>query len=747
MDDSNQPVEIEPRRPAAISVGESRYAFAPAGAFPPIDFAALYTSIFRRKGKLLLGWAFLGMTAALVIALFQTPYYRARASVELDGVNDVYLSIRDVSPEATTSQTDTYMQTQANVLDSEMVVRRALEKIPSQKGPKKRSLIDINGLLQRMGLKPVTPLTADHLVVRRVMQNLRVRPIPLTRMIEVTYDDTEPNAAADFTNTLINEYIATSVERRWAATQNTERWLTGYVSHLKENLEQSGRTLESYAHDSGLLGPSENDTPAQAKLRDLEAELSKAHGEHINKQALYDTVANGPREGISPSINPSPLREYQAKLSDLRSERAQAVATLTPAHYKVRRVEAQIREIEQLIAKEWEKTLTLIRSEFQAAQRRENLLTDSVQAQMALVAEQAGKRVHYDVLRTDLETNQRLYDTILQKTKESAILSATKPTNIHLVDPARPPAPSTPSLPIYGTVGSLSGLFVGLLWAAYYERRDNKLIAPGMLPEWARIRELGIIPSATIDRDLSEPSVPFGFRPQRRLRPMLAPAGAFLFSESFYAAVASILRAECNGIHPRIITITSAMSGEGKTTVVTNLGLALSNIRRRVVLIEGDLRHPRLSKNFKIANSWGLTDILQSANPFKDMPLEALVKRTEKPGLYVLPSGPSVVSASRLLHSPAMGDLLEALAQQVDLILIDSPPLLAVSDGRILGSASDAAIVVIRAHKTTRATFQIAAQQLIDDGTPLLGIILNDWNPRRARGARDPFQYQYSYRE
>ena len=734
----------EARTPAVFSRGELPY-IPPSeigAVYRPINFAALYSSVFRNRGKLIFGLTLLGMGAALAYALSSTPYYRAHASVELDGVNEMYLSIRDMTPEASYSLTDFYMETQARLLGSEAVVRRALERNQPRTGPKEssepsRPHFGITSLLLKTGSKQFTPIGSDDLGVGRAMSNLAVRPVTLTRVIDVTYDDTDPYAAADFTNALLSEYIAASVERRTEATHNTEQWLTQYVSGLKQNLEKSGRALESYASDSGLLGTKEDDTPAEAKLRDLQAELSRALGERVNKQALYETVTNGTQASISPNINPSPLREYQTKLSDLRSERAQAVATLTPAHYRVQRLDAQIREMEQLISKEWEKTLTLIRSDYEAAMGREKLLRDSVQAQIALVADQAGKRVHYGMLRNELETNQQVYNSMLQKAKESAVLSATKPTTIHVMDKARPPAlPYKPNLPIYGSVGGLSGFFVGLLWAAYSSRGEKDLIAPGTLPGVARVRELGVIPSASIDRH----SAFFGLR-------KLAPGDSFVFSESFNAAVASILSAECNGIQPRVITITSAMAGEGKTTVVKNLASALAHTKRRVVLIDGDLRHPKLSKSFDIGNSWGLSDILQSDNSIEDMPFEALVKRTEKPGLFVLPSGPSVANISSLLHSPRLGALLDTLKQHADVILIDSPPLLAVSDARVLGISSDAVIFVVRAHKTGRETFQIAAQQLIDDRTPLLGTILNDWDTRRARGIRDPFQYQYAYRK
>ena len=497
-----------------------------------------------------------------------------------------------------------------------------------------------------------------------------------------------------------------------------------------------------------MLGTSEDDTPAQAKLRDLQAELTRAHAVRVDKQSVYETVADGPRENIPATVNPSPLREYQTKLSDLRSERAQAIATLTPAHFRVQHLDAQIREMEQLIDKEWTRTLALIRSDYLSALRREALLADSVQAQMVRAGEQAGKRVHYDVLHRELESNAQIYDNILQKAKESAVLGATRPSNVHLLNEVRlPTQPFKPDLRLYGSLGTLSGLFLGLVCAAFKERRESHLIAPGVLPDMAQVRELGVIPSAAIDHETGRRTRMLGDPNPNSARAIMPPAGSFLFSESFHAAVASIIRTQCNGRYPRIITVTSAAPGDGKTTVATYLGVAMADSQRRVVLVEGDLRHPKLSKNFDIVNSWGLTDILQDTNPIEEMPLEALVRPTDKPGLFVLPSGPSSAGVSSLLHSPRLGTLLRTLENHVDVILIDSPPLLAVSDARTLGASSDAVIFVVRAHTTARETFQIAAKQLMEDRTPILGTILNDWDPRRARGTRDPFQYSYSYRQ
>ena len=761
MDPTDQPYQLVDIKEQQDHRLEARYEVsAPGAVVQPLDFVAAYTSLLRRRFKLLVGMTLLGIILAVAVAMTRPMYYQSHLSLELDAMNDMYLGIRDLNSGATDSLTDSYMQTQARVLSSETVVRRALKTMPQtipSKNDRPESSFSVGGLLRKTGLKYFTPMTSDDSGVGLVMQRLVVRPMPLTRVIEVTYDDTNPFFAADFTNALAKEYIAASIERRLEDTESTETWLNAYVSKLEQDLERAGRNLESYAHDSGLLGTSEKDTPAEARLRDLQDELSKAHAERVSKQALYETASKGTQEEISASINPTPLREYQAKLSELRSQLAQTSATLTPAHYKVQQLQAQIDEIKTLVDKEWQKTLALIRSEYRTALLREKLVVESVQSQTIQVADQAGKRVHYDVLRRALETNQSVYNTMLQKAKESGVLSGTKPNNIHVLDQARPAAlPYTPNVPIYASVGGLSGLFASLILAAFFQRRENSVMAPGMLAG-TQFRELGVIPSAKIDGGaidrrlrvrLPKPSSVFGFAESETHPPGeagLVRGQSSLFTEAFHATVASILRSDCNGIKPRIITVTSAVAGDGKTTTVRNLGLALASFNRRVVMIEGDLRYPRLSKSFMLANSWGLTDILRSTNSLEDMPFEALVRPTGKAGLFVVPSGPSVVNVSSFLYSPRMITLLEVLKGHANIILIDSPPLLAVSDARILGSCSDAVILVIRAHETNRETFSAAAQQLIDDHTPILGTILNDWDPRR--GARDPFEHQYSYRD
>ena len=205
-----------------------------------------------------------------------------------------------------------------------------------------------------------------------------------------------------------------------------------------------------------------------------------------------------------------------------------------------------------------------------------------------------------------------------------------------------------------------------------------------------------------------------------------------LVAESYRAALTSILLSSQNGNRPRAIVFTSAGPGEGKTTTVTNLGIALAETNRRVLLIDADMRKPRLHDIFNLPNTWGLSDLLREKAPIETLPREALARETGIPGLFVLTSGPATVSISNLLYSSRTAELLRRFRQEYYAVLIDTPPMMQLADARILGRLADAAILVLGCGRTTRDAAKAAKQRLSADGIRLLGTILNRWNPKSA---------------
>jgi receptor protein-tyrosine kinase len=212
-------------------------------------------------------------------------------------------------------------------------------------------------------------------------------------------------------------------------------------------------------------------------------------------------------------------------------------------------------------------------------------------------------------------------------------------------------------------------------------------------------------------------------------------------AEAYRATLTSILLPTLHGQGPRVLVLTSPEAGAGKTTVTSNLGMATAEIGRRVLLIDADLRRPRLHRLFEIPNSFGLTDILRITTPLEEIPVNQLVRQTKIPGLCLVPSGPTTDGLTSLLYSPRLTEFLERVAKEFDLVLIDAPPMLYFADARVLGRHSDGVILVLRSGQTKRDAAILARQRFDEDGTCVLGTILNSWD---LKNPRSPYAYAYN---
>ena len=200
-------------------------------------------------------------------------------------------------------------------------------------------------------------------------------------------------------------------------------------------------------------------------------------------------------------------------------------------------------------------------------------------------------------------------------------------------------------------------------------------------------------------------------------------------AESFRTALASILFSDCRGNRPKVVVVTSPNPGEGKSTMVSNLGIALAEIYHRVVIVDSDIRRPRMNEIFDCPNTWGLSDLLRERINLETAPLEAIARKTQIPGLYLIPSGPGAIRISNLFYSDRMDALLRRLRAEFGMVLIDTSPMMQLPDARILGRLSDGVVLVVRGGQTARSAALAARRRLEEDGTPIIGALLNDWNP------------------
>ena len=578
-------------------------------------------------------------------------------------------------------------------------------------------------------------------LIRDIQRNLTIRTTGNTRLLEITYESPDAKGAAEFANTLVSEFIDLSQEERWKAAQGTAEWLTSHLDKMKTQMEHSETELQDYARTAGLTVTSEKDNLADAHLKELQDALSKAQADRIASQARFEGAKSKTPDSLPEVSEDATMRDYRQKLTTLETEYAQLSATLTPQHYKVQRVQAQIDALKAAMTKEQNTLLKRVGNEYFAALRRESLLSKAHAEQQKVVAEQSEKAIHYDTLKREVDSNRHIYEMMLQRVKEASLAAAMRDSNVLVVDRARPPLrPYRPSMPMNSAIGLFGGAIFGLGFVLLRERIDRRISAPGDAQVYLDLPELGVIPldEAAMPRQLGTglnalraPQAP----PRSRTDwPELATwkRKPSLVAECVRTALTSILLPGDQNEEPRVIVITSPSPGDGKTTVACNLSIAMSEIGRKVLLIDGDLRRPRLHKVFGVENTWGLSDVLRGDGSLEKIPITHLVRQTDVKDLYMLPGGTCGVTPSNLFYSPRMSTFLRRLRGEFDMILIDAPPMIHLADARVLGHLSDGVILVIRSGQTTTESALFARQRFAEDGTRVLGTILNSWDPKSS---------------
>ena len=711
---------------------------------PESGLAEYWKVVVRHRGTVALVCV-LGGAVGFLLTLPQTPVYRAHTTMEVQGVNDNFLNFKDVNP-TTAGGLDPSndILTQVKLIESQSLRERVIDKMKQHPPVIEMTLGNdrLTAWKKALRLHSGEPPKWDA-ALGMAAGSLAVRASGTTRIIDISSESTDPAVAAEFANTLVNEFIEQDLESRLTSTGRTSEWLSRQLDDLKIKLEKSEDQLQAYAAAVGLqLAGAESKTGereniANSKLKELQTEMLSAEGERVKTQSRYELISSAPVDSLPQVLDDKSLQTYQEKLADLRRQRAELATTFTPGNPKVLRVQAQIDEVESALKRERSNVVSRIKNEYEAAVRRETLLANDYNAQFKLVNGQAGKTIHYDILKREADTNHQIYEAMLQKVKEAGIASAMRSSNYRIIDPAKAPGgPYKPNVTQSSMMGTLGGFILGVLFVLVRERADRSLQQPGDAAHFLNVPELGVIPSDTAGsaarlysgRESSTSIIPSAsdFEDVALATFKRRPS---LLAESFHDTLTSILFSGQNGIQARVIALTSASPSEGKTTVTANLAAALADINQRVLLIDADMRRPRMHHVFAVSNDEGLSTLLKDQAPISSRPGSPIVVETEVPGLCVMTSGPAVSNASNLLYSPRFAELLRAARSDFDYILIDTPPMLQIADARIIAQQCDTVIMVVRAGKTTRDAAKAARQKFLQDGTPVLGVILNDWIP------------------
>src|SRR6266700_4550851 len=471
------------QRPAVYRYVESRSP--EVAASPGYDSLLDYWQILFRHRKTLISAALMGLLGAISISLVMTPIYRVRTSLEIQSTN--FQEMKGSSDSTGGYPTpESYVETQVKLLQSEFLLEHVMDKLKLKERP---------ATGWRSFASRVRHLPEREELLQKIERNLTVRTSGNSRLLEVLYESPDPKGAADFANTLVSEFVELSQEERWKSAEGTAEWLTNHLNIMKAQLEQSEAKLQDYARTSGLTFTSEKDNLAENRLKELQEELSKAEGDRISNKARFEGAKTKTADSL-PEVSQDPtMREYRQRLTELQRQYAELTTTLTPEHYKVQRVQAQIDELKTAMRKERSDVLRRVGNEYTESVRREALLSKAHDQQEKVVADQSEKAIHYDTLKRDVDSNRRLYETMLQRVKEASLATAMRDSNVLVVDRAKPPLrPYRPSLPMNSAIGLFSGALLGFGFVLLRERIDRRISGPGDAQVYFDLPELGVIP-------------------------------------------------------------------------------------------------------------------------------------------------------------------------------------------------------------------------------------------------------------
>lgn len=736
--------------------------------------------IFRRMNWIAASVA-IGILMAVVITIMTRPVYEATAIIELNksGGGSLDLGLGNVLSQQVDGDEMgllTDQQTETAILQGDSLALAVIQRLGLASQP---PFLAKTGEISEKGL-PLDEAPQTRTRMLSIFESgLRVTPIRGTRLIQVTFRSRDPKQAAQIANALIDAYKNQYLETRYQATSEASEWLTKQLSDLKTNVEDSEKKLTDFEKESGILSLNMVPTDTQGnsvgegqihsvviqKLDALNTELTAAEANRIEKEAIYRLVqsANGDvilgleKDPLAMQSNStvltqggglSNLQQLRQQQNELQITLATASATYGANNRHLRELQTQMHALDEQVHQEVQEIIKRAQVDFQLAKQTEDELSKRFDQQQAAASKLNEKMVQFAVLSQEAFSRKKLYEDLYTKLQEANVSAGLKATNITIVDPARSqPVPVKPRRQSNIALGMLFGLFVGLSTAYAVDSFDRTVSNPMEVEEITKIPVIGVIPS--FEETASVPGLQLPFVPRRRTEVHATAAEALPGSEpiwmldhpasapaeAFRALRTSIMLSRAGGL-VKVILITGCTPGEGKSTVTANLAIAFAQHNKRVIIIEADMRRPKLKHGMDFPSKTGLSNVLAGTCSSD----EAILRGMFVPTLDILPAGPRPPMPSEMLGSNAFDELLTQLRTRYDIILIDSPPALLVTDAVSISSKADAVIWVAHAGVVTRPYLAHAAHLIERSGMPVIGFVVNRIS-RKIAG----YGYGYEY--
>ena len=741
----------------------SEYEFGPQ---QEINLRDYWEKIRRRKGTVL---SFAG--AVFILTAFwtfiQRPVYTAKGTLLIEKEPNI-LSFEQVFQIET--MRDDFYQTQYKLLSSrtlaeEVVTRLSLATNEEFVGkPDKR----------RMPADPNNQVFRENLI-DGFLGRLEVKPVRLTRLVEVNFQARNPKLAAECVNELTNAFIDLNINMKYAATEQATQFLGGQIKSLQTDIEQKSSQLQDLEAKANIVALGEKETTIIDRLGELNKALTEAQIERYKKEATYKELQNVTPDFVPEAINNPLIQRLREDYVKLKREYEKMQERFQPDYPELQRTKVEMDSARKSLADETQNLVKGAYSDYQTALKREQSLEGAFNNQKTAAFQMNSSAVLYNGLKIEVQNKKNLLDSLLRRESETGVearLKGLRTSNVRVVDRARVPVrPSSPRKARNLALALLLGFGGGIGLAFLFDFLDNSIKTSDDVEKYAGLPTLGVVPKFSLDGtekgylyyrrkrahrlegkkdgviqlEAGEGLAAGEKAPdqkQEKHQPRVIELIPHLFpnsrlAESYRSIRTSLLLSSADQPLKTII-VTSALPGEGKTVSVANLGITLAQSGKSVLIVDADLRRPRQHRIFNIKNTFGLTSYLTDSIEFRKV-----VKTTAIPNLCLVNSGPVPPNPADLLGSDKMTAFVEMLRDKCDYILFDMPPMLEISDALILGSKVDGMVLVVHGDKTSKDALKRARERLDMLKVKTIGVIINNINVQRHGYHYKDYYYHY----
>jgi len=669
-----------------------------------------YLDILLKRKWIVIAFFVPVVITVTLVSFIMKPLYQSSVTIQLVPKNSTILTFKNIYD---TSQDETFYETQFNVLKSNALARKVVERLPAAI---EKEFIASKNTFSPFGSsndnekdqrKWTNAEARERTLSNFLVNKIEVVPIKKSQLVKINFLSYDPVLGANVANTIADEYVRFSLESKLEPTQQAKNRLEKEVEDMRTKLESSEDQFNEYMKRNNLFffNKEQNyESVLTQKLSIISKELDQATAERLSKEALYQEVRKpGNHYNV---ILANPL--IQTLTKEYITQEAEYIRLLNiqkPDHPKMLRLKEQIEKIKSNIEAEEQKIINALASDYKIAVKKEGYLASAIEDLHKDVTTIQDKMGQMQVLQRGVETNRELYNSLLQRLKEVGVSTALTESNIQILDRAEVQgSPFKPNKPFNIALSVIFGLFGGVMLAFFVEYFDRTIKTPDDVEKGSPIPLLGMVP---LSEEIPEKLIYVNSNNNEAFKEAFR-------SLSTYIQFANISKP------PKQILITSPMQGEGKTMLSVNAAMSLVNFLGKGIIIDADFRRPKVHTFFGLDNSKGLSSLLSGATDF-----DGTVKKSPHPGLDVITSGSMPHNPAQLLNSSRMRELINVLSTRYDYVIIDSAPVLGMSDSLILSVLVESVILVVKSGSTPADALTQTYKLLNNVNAKILGVVVN----------------------